>query len=277
MKTLHQLLWLLISVWLISIPLVAPDEEANDAKPEETGGDTDGKPAEGKDSNSTDTATGGGGDVGGGGGGGGGGGAAAGSSESNITKTGIAEVNPKDACNPGTPSSIKNNFVRILILCYVYGCEEEVTSELSRVFNIFHHITVHPDIFSSANETEIKPNTLNDMAQKTSALEKDRVAALMACTDWMSLLNKLLIDITGSDQSCFIDPSEKYPSDENLSEMSCDEMVTYLKQLHRHYDKQCKDGSCDEKKKAAVQWFHRAYKQLGKNCYYDAYDYLDSP
>ncbi|XP_055591686.1 uncharacterized protein LOC129743630 [Uranotaenia lowii] len=71
---------------------------------------------------------------------------------------------------------------------------------------------------------------------------------------------------------------ESGPSEKDLkTEIDCDEMVNYFKTLHRHYDKECKEGDCDEKKKAASEWFRKAYKQLGKKCYSDEYDYLDFP
>lgn len=71
----------------------------------------------------------------------------------------------------------------------------------------------------------------------------------------------------------------KYPPDlpTDGEEIDCDEMTVYMKQLQKYFGGQCdtKGKNCPDKLKSAVNWFGRAYKQMGKNCYYDAYDYLD--
>lgn len=54
-------------------------------------------------------------------------------------------------------------------------------------------------------------------------------------------------------------------------------MTVYMKQMKKYFSTQCdsKGKNCPDKLKSAVSWFSRAYKQMGKSCYYDAYEYLD--
>ncbi|KXJ70262.1 hypothetical protein RP20_CCG024282 [Aedes albopictus] len=187
-----------------------------------------------------------------------------------------AEIDPDDSCIPGTVGSIKSNLMRTLIICYVYGCPEELTSQIAANFNQFHRYDLRDedDDDDSGNSTspssgggggggnstttddekEVPTRILTKLAKLTSALEKDRTAAL-------------------TEQ---IDP--KYPPDSaDEGSIDCDEMTVYMKQLKKYYGGQCdsKGKNCPEKLKSAVSWFSRAYKQLGKSCYYDAYEYLD--
>ncbi|XP_055536036.1 uncharacterized protein LOC129724836 [Wyeomyia smithii] len=238
--------------------------------------------------------------------------------------TGSAEIDPKQMCIPGTIPAIKTDTVRTLILCYVYGCPEEVTDMIAKNFNVLHHYDMHPEMLSGnetapavpasttsaaaetttaapgadtpdTTTTTVAPSAsittpskpaveeppihiLSKLAKLTSALEKDRVAALAVCTDWMSLMNKLLVDLLQIDVKCFLEPDPKYPPDfDDGAEIDCDEMTVYMKQLQKYFRGQCdsKGENCNEKLKTAVSWFGRAYKQLGRTCYYDAYDYLD--
>lgn len=127
---------------------------------------------------------------------------------------------------------------------------------------------------------EVPVQVLSKLAKLTSALEKDRNAALSACTDWMSMLNKLLIDIMQANKQCFLEPADRYPAElpDDGAEIDCDEMTVYMRQLQKHFGGQCdsQGKNCPDKLKTAVKWFGKAYKQLGRNCYYDAYEYMDS-
>ncbi|XP_058461395.1 uncharacterized protein LOC131436595 [Malaya genurostris] len=203
----------------------------------------------------------------------------------------LAEMDPKQSCFPGTIPAIKSDLMRTLILCYVYGCPDEVTDLIAQNFNTLHHYDMHPEVLlgddnstdtalASKSKDEPPVSTLTKLAKLTSALEKDRIAALTVCTDWMSLLNKLLIDIMQVDVKCFLEPDPKYPPelDSDGAEIDCDEMTVYMKQLQKYFRSQCdsKGENCNAKLKTAVNWFGRAYKQMGRSCYYDAYDYLDN-
>ncbi|XP_029730940.2 uncharacterized protein LOC115267785 [Aedes albopictus] len=210
-----------------------------------------------------------------------------------------AEIDPDDSCIPGTVGSIKSNLMRTLIICYVYGCPEELTSQIAANFNQFHRYDLRDEDddddsgnstssssggggggngTSTDDEKEVPTRILTKLAKLTSALEKDRTAALTACTDFVSLLNKLIVDILDINDKCFLEPQAKYPPDSaDEGSIDCDEMTVYMKQLKKYYGGQCdsKGKNCPEKLKSAVSWFSRAYKQLGKSCYYDAYEYLD--
>lgn len=228
-----------------------------------------------------------------------------------------AEIDPDDSCIPGTVGSIKSNLMRTLIICYVYGCPEELTSQIAANFNQFHRYDLRDEdddddsgnstssssgggggnSTSTDDEKEVPTRILTKLAKLTSALEKDRTAALTACTDFVSLLNKLIVDILDINDKCFLEPqgnyrgkfrrnfpkafdfpTAKYPPDSaDEGSIDCDEMTVYMKQLKKYYGGQCdsKGKNCPEKLKSAVSWFSRAYKQLGKSCYYDAYEYLD--
>ncbi|XP_065077906.1 uncharacterized protein LOC135701133 [Ochlerotatus camptorhynchus] len=198
-----------------------------------------------------------------------------------------AEIDPEQSCIPGTFGSIKSNLIRTLIVCYVYGCPEEMTTRIAKSFNQFHHYDMHPEAMNNDTAPATLPvapaqvpiNVLSKLAKLTSALEKDRNAALTSCTDWLSLLNKLLVDILQINSKCFLEPQAKYPPDlpSDGEEIDCDEMTVYMKQLQKYFGGQCdtKGKNCPDKLKSAVNWFGRAYKQMGKSCYYDAYDYLD--
>ncbi|XP_055629496.1 uncharacterized protein LOC129770588 [Toxorhynchites rutilus septentrionalis] len=190
-----------------------------------------------------------------------------------------AEIDPEQSCIPGTISSIKVNLIRTLILCYVYGCPEEVTQELADDFNTFQHYDRNGTNTDEDAAKKVPKGVLSKLAKLTSAIEKDRTAALTVCTDWVSLLNKLILDLTQAKSSCFLEPAAKYPADMSLdgAEIDCDEMTVYMKQLQKYYGAECesKGKDCSDKMKQAANWFGRAYKQLGRNCYYDAYDYLD--
>ncbi|XP_062558456.1 uncharacterized protein LOC134223318 [Armigeres subalbatus] len=195
-------------------------------------------------------------------------------------RSSAGENDPEQSCIPGTIPSIKANLMRTLIICYVYGCPEEVSTDIAKTFNQFHHFDLHSD--GANNETssdeEAPIRILSKLAKLTSALEKDRNAALTACTDFVSLLNKLIVDLLQINSKCFLEPQAKYPPDmPDGAAIDCDEMTVYMKQLQKYFGGQCdaKGKNCPDKLKTAVSWFSRAYKQMGKSCYYDAYEYLD--
>lgn len=136
----------------------------------------------------------------------------------NFYRPTAADNDPDQSCIPGTLGSIKTNLIRTLIICYVYGCPEDMTTRIAKSFNDFHHYDLHPEALNNdtttapgpanlpAIPTEVPINVLSKLAKLTSALEKDRNAALTSCTDWLSLLNKLIVDILQINSKCFLEP-----------------------------------------------------------------------
>lgn len=125
-----------------------------------------------------------------------------------------AEVDPEQSCVPGTIGSIKSNLMRTLIICYVYGCPEEVTTSIAANFNQFHNADLYPNNDTTAAAAtapktpvqEVPLKILSKLAKLTSAMEKDRTAALTACTDYVSLLNKLVVDVLQIKSKCYLEP-----------------------------------------------------------------------